>query len=235
MVPSCCQVQSKLRSQFLGPLCLWQCFDKWFRVNDIEREGFAKFGHQRIKRSRSGVFLVYLSSVFPMCVFVDCISHVCICPVHFPCVFPKCIFPRCDLQQELDLNKKETACLQVGSTCLLITKTNTKAKTKTKTKARIFNFTWWPLHQIFDTFCPYLIVATLWSRRNACLAFDCCSYEIYLIVVTAIIYSYYIWLQLLNMEKKIFVWRLSASNDSKSHDLSQLDTRRSFANFLQDI
>ena len=26
VVPCCCQVQSKLRSQFLGPLCLWQCF-----------------------------------------------------------------------------------------------------------------------------------------------------------------------------------------------------------------
>ena len=25
MVPYCCQVQSKLQSQFLGPLCLWQC------------------------------------------------------------------------------------------------------------------------------------------------------------------------------------------------------------------
>ena len=24
-MPYCCQVQSKLRSQFLGPLCLWQC------------------------------------------------------------------------------------------------------------------------------------------------------------------------------------------------------------------
>ena len=26
VVPYCCQVQPKLRSQFLGPLCLWQCF-----------------------------------------------------------------------------------------------------------------------------------------------------------------------------------------------------------------
>ena len=26
MVQFCYQVQSKLRSQFLGPLCLWQCF-----------------------------------------------------------------------------------------------------------------------------------------------------------------------------------------------------------------
>ena len=26
VVPCCCQVQSKSRSQFLGPLCLWQCF-----------------------------------------------------------------------------------------------------------------------------------------------------------------------------------------------------------------
>ena len=25
MVSCCCQVYSKLRSQFLGPLCLWQC------------------------------------------------------------------------------------------------------------------------------------------------------------------------------------------------------------------
>ena len=25
VAPYCCQVQSKLRSQFLGPLCLWQC------------------------------------------------------------------------------------------------------------------------------------------------------------------------------------------------------------------
>ena len=26
VVPYCCQVQTKLRSQFLGPLRLWQCF-----------------------------------------------------------------------------------------------------------------------------------------------------------------------------------------------------------------
>merc|ERR1712015_470273 len=30
VVPYCCQVQSKLRSQFLGPLCLWQCFLAFF-------------------------------------------------------------------------------------------------------------------------------------------------------------------------------------------------------------
>ena len=28
-MPYYCQVQSKLRSQFLGPLCLWQCFYLW--------------------------------------------------------------------------------------------------------------------------------------------------------------------------------------------------------------
>ena len=52
---------------------------------------------------------------FP-CVFAMCISHVYFhvyFHVYLPVYFP-CVFARCDLQQELDLNKKETACLQVG-------------------------------------------------------------------------------------------------------------------------
>ena len=31
-MPYCCQVQYKFRSQFLGPLCLWQCFICWFWI-----------------------------------------------------------------------------------------------------------------------------------------------------------------------------------------------------------
>ena len=32
MVLCCCQVKSKLRSQFLGPLCLWQCLHCRFSI-----------------------------------------------------------------------------------------------------------------------------------------------------------------------------------------------------------
>ena len=42
VVPYCCQVKSKLRSQFLGPLCLWQCLDidcSSFRVPLLAQPG----------------------------------------------------------------------------------------------------------------------------------------------------------------------------------------------------
>ena len=90
-----------------------------------------------------------LTAVFPKCIS-PCIAHafrhgICICPcVVAQAYFPSVYLSRCDLQQELDLNKKETACLQVRSNCpmritmtkimtITMTKTNTKTITMTKT------------------------------------------------------------------------------------------------------
>ena len=36
VVPCCCQIQSKSQSQFMGPLCLWQCFRTWYTFNGIQ-------------------------------------------------------------------------------------------------------------------------------------------------------------------------------------------------------
>ena len=71
VVPCCCQLKSKLRSQFLGPLCLWQCLVdfsfpfscvfpvSWFLVVRIDRRLFktvfmpgSRIGNADIARRR---------------------------------------------------------------------------------------------------------------------------------------------------------------------------------------
>ena len=68
VAPYCCQVQSKLRSQFLGPLCLWQCFQ------DVPQNKLAKLRRHagrvhfaKIQCGRSSISQRWGADLRPQC------------------------------------------------------------------------------------------------------------------------------------------------------------------------
>ena len=115
------------------------------------------------------------------------------------------VFARCDLQQELDMNKKETACLQVDQR-----QTQTQTQTQIQTQHACLQVC--PAKNFFQIGhkCFQLIINV----------YICPKYLTYLRIAQLSIFD---GLKIEGCQlKKMRVWRLSVKH-WKSHNLSQLD------------
>ena len=85
VVPCCCQLKSKLRSQFLGPLCLWQCFIWSLSLMTLfgcPGQSCLWYHHHPLHHAATGPALAYGAEhqVAPLCITADFIFPLSLPP-----------------------------------------------------------------------------------------------------------------------------------------------------------